>query len=102
MQKAHRFTVGFLFKLIGRRPTLPRTRARSTIGAERLNFRVRNGNGWNPLATITQSHCHGGPCRAGLALRRAREGLLSQTLPLWLKRVALATEYLTSGYNLLE
>ena len=40
--------------LIGRRPTLPHTRACSTIGAERLNFRVRDGNGWDPLARITQ------------------------------------------------
>src|SRR5688572_13689797 len=53
-QKAHRVRVGFL-ELIGRRPTLPHTRACSTIGAERLNFRVRDGNGWDPLARITQS-----------------------------------------------
>jgi hypothetical protein len=42
-------------KLIGRRPTLPHTRACSTIGAERLNFRVRDGNGWDPLAVVTQN-----------------------------------------------
>src|ERR1700722_12095521 len=42
-------------KLTGRRPTLPHTRACSTIGAERLNFRVRDGNGWIPLATVTQN-----------------------------------------------
>ena len=36
-----------------RRPTLPRTCARSTIGAEGLNCRVRNGNGCFPLATVT-------------------------------------------------
>ena len=41
-------------ELIGRRPTLPHTCACSTIGAERLNFRVRDGNGWNPLAGITR------------------------------------------------
>jgi hypothetical protein len=41
--------------LIGRRPTLPHTCACSTIGAEGLNFRVRDGNGWDPFATITQS-----------------------------------------------
>ena len=35
-------------------PTLPRTRARSTIGAEGLNCRVRDGNGCDPLARITQ------------------------------------------------
>ncbi len=45
----------FFAKLIGRRPTLPHTRACSTIGAERLNFRVRDGNGWNPLAVITRN-----------------------------------------------
>ena len=43
------------WELIGRRPTLPHTRACSTIGAERLNYRVRDGNGWDPLARITQS-----------------------------------------------
>src|SRR5271170_1960480 len=40
--------------LIGRRPTLPPTRAGSTIGAAGLNYRVRDGNGWDPCATITQ------------------------------------------------
>ena len=44
----------FGLNCIGRRPTLPHTCACSTIGAERLNFRVRDGNGWDPLATITQ------------------------------------------------
>src|SRR5437762_1983720 len=43
------------FYLIGQLPTLPHTRACSTIGAGRLNFRVRDGNGWDPLATITQN-----------------------------------------------
>ena len=41
-------------ELIGRRPTLPHTRACSTIGAEELNFRVRDGNGWDLLAMVTQ------------------------------------------------
>jgi hypothetical protein len=36
------------FALIGQRPTLPHTRACSTIGAVRLNFRVRDGNGVGP------------------------------------------------------
>ncbi len=35
------------------RPTLPRARARSTIGAEGLNFRVRDGIGCFPLAMAT-------------------------------------------------
>ena len=59
--------VGWMF--IGRRPTLPHTRACSTIGAERLNYRVRDGNGWNPLATVTQT------CRAAslaISSRRSR------------------------------
>src|SRR5207245_1765160 len=42
-------------KLIGRLPTLPHTCACSTIGAEGLNYRVRDGNGWDPLARVTQS-----------------------------------------------
>ena len=45
---------GYLF-LIGQLPTLPHTRACSTIGAEGLNFRVRDGNGWDPHARITQN-----------------------------------------------
>ena len=39
--------------LIRRRPTLPRTYARSTIGPAGLNFRVRDGNGWIPRGMIT-------------------------------------------------
>jgi hypothetical protein len=39
--------------LIRRRPTLPRTFARSTIGPAGLNFRVRDGNGWYPRGKIT-------------------------------------------------
>src|SRR5215203_907854 len=35
------------------RPTLPRTYARSTIGGNRLNFRVRNGNGCDPAPVTT-------------------------------------------------
>ena len=36
-------------------PTLPHTFACSTIGPAGLNFRVRDGNGWNPLAKVTQN-----------------------------------------------
>ena len=39
---------------VQRRPTLPRSFPRSTIGAEGLNNRGRNGNGWIPFATITE------------------------------------------------
>src|SRR5437660_10422338 len=34
------------------RPTLPRPRSRSTIGADRLNDRVRDGNGCGPVALV--------------------------------------------------
>src|SRR5437764_9146120 len=39
------------------RPTLPRGCPRSTIGAEGLNCRVRNGNGCGPLAKVTGKTC---------------------------------------------
>ena len=38
---------------IRRRPTLPRNCSRSTIGAEELNDRVRDGNGCGLLAIAT-------------------------------------------------
>ena len=40
---------------IRRRPTLPHSLPCSTIGAEELNFRVRNGNGWNLFAMTTEN-----------------------------------------------
>jgi hypothetical protein len=46
---------GRAFELTGQLPGLPHTCACSTIGAERLNFRVRDGNGWDPLAMVTQN-----------------------------------------------
>src|ERR1019366_4661057 len=36
-------------------PTLPHTFACSTIGPAGLNFRVRDGNGWNPRGKITDN-----------------------------------------------
>ena len=43
------------FRLNSRqRPSLPRSRPRSTIGPEGLNFRVRDGNGCDPLGKITE------------------------------------------------
>ena len=49
-----------LFKHVRRRPTLPRSPPRSTIGAEGLNFRVRNGTGCFPFAitAVTLLRCH--------------------------------------------
>ena len=38
---------------IRRRPTFPRSCPRSIIGPERLNCRVRNGNGCGPLGKVT-------------------------------------------------
>jgi hypothetical protein len=40
-----------------RRPTLPRALARSTIGAIRLNDRVRDGNGCGPDALVASESC---------------------------------------------
>jgi hypothetical protein len=49
-----------LFKHVRRRPTLPRGPPRSTIGAEELNFRVRNGTGCFPFAITAETllRCH--------------------------------------------
>ena len=40
---------------VRRRPTLPRGPPRSTIGAEELNFRVRNGTGCFPFAMTAET-----------------------------------------------
>ena len=42
-------------EVVRRRPTLPRGPPRSTIGAEGLNFRVRNGTGCFPFAMATET-----------------------------------------------
>src|SRR5438477_7238039 len=42
-------------KCVRRRPTLPRGGPRSTIGAERLSFRVRDGTGRFPLAMVAET-----------------------------------------------
>jgi hypothetical protein len=42
-----------LLELCRRSPNLPHTYACSTIGPTRLNFRVRDGNGWNPRSKLT-------------------------------------------------
>ncbi|GEM_PF-540521 len=44
-----------LFRHVRRRPTLPRGPPRSTIGAEGLNFRVRNGTGCFPFAITAET-----------------------------------------------
>ena len=40
---------------VRRRPTLPHSPPCSTIGAERLNFRVRNGAGCFPFAMAAET-----------------------------------------------
>ncbi len=46
---------GLKLKYVRRRPTLPPRHQGSTIGAERLSFRVRNGTGRFPLAMTTET-----------------------------------------------
>src|SRR6266567_882835 len=53
-----RLTSGFSQNNSRQRPTLPHTCACSTIGGGRLNFRVRNGNGWNPAPMTTGKLVH--------------------------------------------
>src|SRR5580692_1556008 len=43
----------FVYELCRRSPNLPHTYACSTIGPTRLNFRVRDGNGWDPRSKLT-------------------------------------------------
>jgi hypothetical protein len=50
--KAHSEEWAFA-RLCRRSPNLPHTYACSTIGPTRLNFRVRDGNGWDPRGKLT-------------------------------------------------
>jgi hypothetical protein len=50
-----RWTEATLTHDVRRRPTLPRGPPRSTIGAEELNFRVRNGTGCFPFAMTAET-----------------------------------------------
>ena len=47
-----------LFNLMRQRPTLPHVFTCSTIGSEGLNFRVRDGNGWDPFDKATGNLLH--------------------------------------------
>ena len=53
--EATRKTGGLHESYVRRRPTLPHTPVCSTIGAERLNFRVRNGAGCFPFAMAAET-----------------------------------------------
>jgi hypothetical protein len=44
-----------VLRLIWRRPIFPGSCPPSIFGAGELNFRVRNGNGWNPSAKATRN-----------------------------------------------
>ena len=55
-EKAHRNRWAFSYRASAI-PTFPRDRSLSIIGAEGLNFRVRNGNGCFPFAKLTGAHC---------------------------------------------
>jgi hypothetical protein len=52
-RKRPRSFLNVAFVLCRQLPTLPHTFACSTIGPAGLNFRVRDGNGWNPRGKIT-------------------------------------------------
>ena len=62
----------WLYEEIRRRPTLPGTLVPSTIGAERLNFRVRDGNGCDPLAIATEISCQLAPVPGRRNAKHAR------------------------------
>src|SRR6478735_6627556 len=57
-------------KNVRRRPTLPQPLGCSTIGAERLNFRVRDGTGCFPFAmaavTLAETHAPNTRCLLGV------------------------------------
>ena len=57
-----------------RRPTLPRGLPRSTIGAEGLNCRVRNGNGCGPFARITGKTSYSFPSHQEKSVRKVVGG----------------------------
>src|SRR5260370_2740385 len=79
-------------------PTLPHTFACSTIGPAGLNFRVRDGNGWNPRGKITdKSRRLAGVSEAGAAAEipsAVCEGSLRHLA------VAFATIFSATGYAL--
>src|SRR5690606_23838516 len=54
----------FRLRKVRRRPTLPQGLPCSTIGAERLSFRVRNETGRFPLAITTETSTHHTPTSA--------------------------------------
>src|SRR2546429_37528 len=66
-RRANHMWLALLERYVRRRPTLPPRHQGSTIGAERLSFRVRNVTGRFPLAmaAVTLWRYIGGPPRGG-------------------------------------
>ena len=57
----------------------PRGKSPSTIGAEGLNFRVRDGNGWDPFAKatgLTNTGMPRGPVNGLTAQRRIQSHMI--------------------------
>ena len=76
---------------IRQRPTLPGRFQPSTIGAKRLNFCVRDGNRWIPLAIITGNRIQFVCSFKARALKTTQEKLTSNLL---------ARECLSAGFPL--
>src|SRR5664279_2556692 len=74
-------------KSVRRRPTLPRSGPRSTIGAERLSFRVRDGTGRFPLAMVAETLWRYGP--SSLPQKRGDEDRTSGTAQ-WTRSIFVA------------
>ncbi len=62
-----------------RRPTLPGPLDPSTIGAGGLNFRVRNGNGWDPSAMATEICCQVSAARGSDPWRSSLQNSIAST-----------------------
>ena len=62
----------------GRLPTLPHSYPCSTIGAEELNCRVRDGNGWVLLAMVTQKAFGSAAFTRRAAFRRILTGFATK------------------------
>jgi hypothetical protein len=77
--------------LFRQRPTLPPTQSGSTIGAEGLNFRVRNGIGCIPLAKATGNLDSPPICVA--LLRQPPHPLLAAYLSVRLSRDSSASSH---------
>jgi hypothetical protein len=77
---AVRMTLRRAFRGLCRRsPNLPHTYACSTIGPTRLNFRVRDGNGWDPRGKLTGKLLKDAPQRDRSQLNRLSSNIPKRT-----------------------